>query len=305
MIQRARLSSSYWGASLKLDDAYGLCAAVTCEHSKSFYLSTALLPREQRRAIRAFYAFCRAADDIADAPLPGTGAASRLADWRTRSRLPGPAQDNPILSAWADTRDRYGVPQQYIEELIDGCEMDLHVRRYETFAALQDYCYRVASTVGLVSMQIIGTVSADPARRARAAASAIRLGIALQLTNIMRDVGEDLALGRIYLPQEDLRRFGYGESDLRHGVVDDRFRALMRFEIARAQAIYERDYHAIAWLRPEGRLAVGAAISLYRNILDCIAANDYDVFRRRAHLSLTAKLCRLPAIYRRVRALCA
>ena len=283
-----------------LDEAYAFCADVTREHSKSFYFSTRFLPSETRRAIRAFYAFCRATDDMVDKPGTTPVGVNSLAQWRLASRLPGHAQHNPILSAWADTRDRYGVPQQYIEELIDGCEMDLRVNRYETFDDLRRYCYRVASTVGLVSMHIIGSQETDPRQIEWARESAITLGVALQLTNILRDVGEDLSRGRIYLPQEDLRRFRYRESDLRAGVIDERFRALMRFEIARTHDLYERGWRGIAYLRREGRLAVGAAISLYRCILDRIVQNGYNVFSRRAHLGTSAKLARIPGIYLRV-----
>jgi phytoene synthase len=288
---------------IDLDAAYTLCADVTREYSKSFYFSTRFLPAEKRRAIRAFYAFCRATDDMVDLPKPGASIASSLAEWRTHARLPGVAQRHPILSAWADTRERYNVPQQYIEELIDGCEMDLRVNRYETFDDLWNYCYRVASTVGLVSMHIIGLVDDDPAAVARARHDATQLGVALQLTNILRDVGEDLSRGRIYLPQEDLRRFDYSESDLRAGIIDERFCALMRFQIERTQKIYETSWNGIGYLKQEGRLAVGAAIALYRQILDRIVQNGFDVFTRRAHLSLVGKLSRIPAIYLRVRKL--
>jgi phytoene synthase len=287
------------------EEAYSYCTQVTREHSKSFYFSTNFLPAEQRRAIRAFYAFCRTTDDIVDMPRRNapSNALTNLAEWRLAARRPAVQQRNSVLYAWADTRDRYGVPQQYVEELIDGCEMDLRISRYETFDELCQYCYRVASTVGLISMHIIGVVSDHPAMIARARRDAITLGIALQLTNILRDVGEDLLRGRIYLPQEDLRRFGYSEADLRAGRIDARFRALMQFQIERAHQLYENGWGGIACLKQDGRLAVGAAISLYRGILGRIVANDFDVFHRRAHLGTLAKLGRIPSIYLRVRAL--
>jgi phytoene synthase len=303
MIQRLELTSPGFEGMLNLDDAYTLCANVTREHSKSFYFSTSFLPAEIRRAIRAFYAFCRATDDMVDTPAQPSGAGMRLAEWRIQSRMPAAQQRNPILSAWADARDHYGVPQKYIEELIDGCEMDLRIHRYETFDALCEYCYRVASTVGLVSMHIIGTITQHPVDLERARHSAVKLGIALQLTNILRDVGEDLSRGRIYLPLEDMRRFHYTESDLRNGVMDARFRALMQFEIERTRTQYESDWEGIAYLHPDGRLAVGAAISLYQAILDRIIANDFNVFTRRAHLSTAAKLVRIPGVYLRVRSM--
>jgi phytoene synthase len=154
----------------------------------------------------------------------------------------------------------------------------------------------VASTVGLISMHIIGVNDDDAALFERSRQPAIDLGIALQLTNILRDVGEDLARGRVYLPQEDLRRFGYTEADLKAGVIDDRFRALMRFEIQRAREYYARSIPAIAALKPDGRVAVGAAAVLYRGILDKIIENGFDVFNKRAFLSFREKLRQLPWI---------
>ena len=288
------------------DVAYAHCARITRQCSKSFYLSTGFLPAQTRRAIRAFYAFCRLTDDIVDTPnrapgrAPGRAPMQDLTEWRHQSRLPARAQCHPVLYAWAATRDRYCVPQQLIEELIDGVAMDLTISRYETFDDLRLYCYRVASTVGLVSTHIVGLCEDDPHRVASAHAAATELGIALQLTNILRDVGEDLALGRIYLPQEDLRRFDYLEADLRAGIIDDRFKALMRFEIDRANDMYEQNLPGIACLKPEGRLAVGAAILLYRGILGRIADNGFDVFRRRAYLTTGEKLVRMPGIYRQI-----
>ena len=286
--------------------AYRYCADITRQFSKSFYFSTAFLPPQTRRAIRAFYAFCRLTDDLVDAPGRATGrvsgraTAQDIADWRHQARLPARAQRHPVLYAWADTRDRFEIPQQHVEELIDGCAMDLTIDRYQTFEDLRLYCYRVASTVGLISMHIIGLQddSAKSAENARTAA--IELGVALQLTNILRDVGEDLALGRVYLPQEDLQRFGYTEADLRSGVIDDRFRALMRFEIARANQLYEENLPGIVCLRPEGRLAVGAAILLYRGILNRIVDNGFDVFSRRAYLTTVEKLLMMPSIHRQI-----
>jgi phytoene synthase len=288
--------------------AFALCDEITRDHSKSFYFSTAFLPREKRRAIRALYAFCRTTDDTVDVLSQGAAEARpRLAEWRRASRMRSHEQTNPVLAAWTLVRERYGVPQRYVEELVDGCEMDLTINRYERWSDLERYCYCVASTVGLISMYIIGVNQDAPALFERSRQSAIELGIALQLTNILRDVGEDLARGRIYLPQEDLRRFGYTEADLKAGVIDDRFRALMRFEIQRARAYYARSIPAIAALKPDGRVAVGAAAILYRGILDKIVENDFDVFNKRAFLSSREKLRWMPRVLwtiRRLRPLC-
>jgi 15-cis-phytoene synthase len=277
---------------LPLSSAFELCDAITREHSKSFYFSSAFLPAEKRRAIRAFYAFCRTTDDMVDNGHVRSPQA--LEGWRIASRKGPESQTDPVLQAWTTIRHHYQVPQRYIEELIDGCQMDLSITRYPTWSALEHYCYCVASTVGLVSMHIIGLK--HPEKIEAACERAIKLGVALQLTNILRDVGEDLGRGRIYLPQEDLARFGYTEDDLRQRVIDSRFKALLRFEMDRADAYYDAGLPGIPQLRADGRLAVAAAAMLYRGILGKIHLNEYDVFTRRAYLSGGEKVTRLPGI---------
>jgi len=284
-------------SGVDLDSAFALCLDITRHHSKSFFFSTAFLPPAKRAAIRAFYAFCRTTDDMVDVLAQSDAEKyACLEAWRQDARLPTDEQHNPVMAAWTHTKQTYGVPQGYAEELIDGCEMDLTVKRYATWAELEHYCYCVASTVGLISMHIIGVSSDDESLFTLSQPPAIELGIALQLTNILRDVGEDLSRDRIYLPQEDMRRFGYTEDDLKRCVIDDRFRALMHFEIERAQTLYRRGLPSIANLKSDGRLAVGAAIMLYRAILDKIIDNDFDVFQKRAHLTLAEKLGRMPRI---------
>jgi phytoene synthase len=292
------------GGQVDLARAFQLCNEITRDHSKSFYFSTSFLPPGKRRAIRAFYAFCRTTDDMVDV-LSESECETRpnLDAWRRSSRLSAYEQDNPVLAAWTATRYRYCVPQVYVEELIDGCEMDLTVTRYRAFDDLAKYCYCVASTVGLISMHILGVNGDDPELFERSRTPAIDLGIALQLTNILRDVGEDLARGRIYLPQEDLQRFDYTEDDLHNRVIDERFRALMQFEIDRASELYARSLPAIANLSQDSRLALGAAALLYRGILDRIVENDFDVFHKRAHLTFSEKVQRMPGIYWTVRRL--
>lgn len=280
--------------------AYDACEKITQQHSKSFYLATRFLRPPERRAIRAFYAFCRTTDDIVDESDDPIRAAANLDEWRHAARRPSTHQTHPVLLAWADTRERRHLPLQYSEELIDGCEMDLRVSRYETFEQLRHYCYLVASTVGLISMHIIGSVDGKPFD-APTTQSAINLGVALQLTNILRDVGEDWARGRVYLPQEDLARFGYTEQDLSNGLNDARFQRLIQFQIDRTDALYAGNLAGLAQLKADGRMAVGSAILLYRGILGKIVNNGYDVFNRRAHLSPVEKLVRLPGIYRYVR----
>ncbi|HWQ13337.1 MAG TPA: squalene/phytoene synthase family protein [Roseiflexaceae bacterium] len=277
-----------------LPEAYAHCAAITRANSRSFYLSTRLLPPEKRRAVRALYAFCRTSDDIVDGHEPH--AARTLARWVTQVHAPCAPPDSPVLLAWNDTAARYQVPRALVNELLAGIAMDLTVNRYATFDELRLYCYRVASVVGLIAMQIIG-------HQAGAQPYAEQLGVALQLTNILRDIGEDARRGRVYLPLEDLARFGLSDADILVGRVDGRFRALMRFEIARAQRLYEEAWPGVALLSADGRLAIGAAAEIYRAILGRIAANGFDVFGRRAYVPLAEKLLILWRVWRRVRRL--
>lgn len=272
-----------------LVQAYAHCRAVTARHSRSFYLASGLLPAEKRQAARALYAFCRVSDDIVDGSLDRTEA--RLATWRRQALRPHPARTDLVALAWADTRARYRIPERYAEQLIDGVARDLVQTRYTTFADLTTYAYGVASTVGLMSMHIIGF--AGP----QAVPYAIKLGVALQVTNILRDVAEDWRAGRVYLPQEDLQAFGLTEADLAAGVVDDRWRAFMRFQIERNRQLYREAWPGIALLEPDGRFAIAAASQLYQAILTDIETHDYDVFKRRAHVTGWGKLRRLPGIW--------
>lgn len=280
-------------ASPLLARAYSYCDSITAAHSKTFHAATCLLPREKRNAIRALYAFCRVSDDIVDCP---DGNVERsLAAWRRRALSSRPRQDDWIALAWTDTRLRYRIPTRYAEQLIEGVERDLKQTRYRTFEELAAYAYGVASTVGLMSMHIIGYSGAE------AIPYAIKLGVALQLTNILRDVGEDWKARRIYLPQDELAAFGLGEGDIASGHVNERWRALMRFQIARNRRLYEEALPGVRMLNRDGRLAVAAAGELYRAILDDIEADDYDVFNRRAHVSTWGKLSKLPGIWAKYR----
>ncbi len=281
-------------APLTLRDAHRQCRAITQQHSKSFFFSTQFLPPDKRRAIQTLYAFCRTSDDSVD--LAEQKPAHALAEWVHLARAPLPPPDNAVLLAWHDTRQRYSLPTALADELLAGIAMDLTIHRYATFADLWLYCYRVASVVGLLSMGIVGAApGAEP--------YAIKLGVALQMTNILRDVGEDAQRGRVYLPEEDLHRFGLSAQDILHGVNDQRFVAMMQFEIERTWQLYHESWPGIALLPADSRLAVGTAASIYRGILDKIIANGYDVYNRRAHLTLNEKLLQLPAIWRAVQRL--
>jgi 15-cis-phytoene synthase len=241
------------------------------------------LGRERRRDITIFYAFCRLTDDIADSTeLAASEKARQLAVWREALR--GPVALEPALAP--EVRgliNRYAITPAMLEEIIDGVEMDLTISRYETFAALREYCYRVASAVGLVSIEIFGY--RNPACREYA----IELGLALQVTNILRDVAKDLASGRVYLPQEDMARFGYTEQDLAARTYDDRFVRLMRFEANRADEYFR---NAIALLpREDRRSMVGAEImaSIYHALLRQMEQDRFRIFDRQYGLSKPTK----------------
>jgi len=262
--------------------AYAVCEGIIRRYSRSFALASSLLPAEKRRAVRALYAFCRVTDDLVDRPQAEPRSA--LARWRALALSPQPPTDEPVLVAWADARRRYRIPRGYVEQFLDGVARDLDPRPYETFAELAAYCYGVASTVGLMSMTIIGYTNLV------AVPYAVRLGVALQLTNILRDVGEDWRAGRLYLPREELRAFGISEAQIAEGRVDARWRAFMHFQIARARHLYAAALPGLRWLSLEGRVAIRAAAELYQGILRIIERNGYDVFTRRAALSPMARL---------------
>ena len=281
------------------EEAYAYCAQLTRANSRTFALAARLLPRGKRRAVHALYAFCRATDDIIDhlsQPEDADDARRLLEDWKVRVGRPPNAFD-PIPLAWADTKARYRIPHGYEAQLIEGIARDVRQQRYATFADLADYCYGVASTVGLMVMHIVDFQSED------ALPYAVKLGIALQLTNILRDIAVDWQAGRLYLPLDELAAFGLSEADIARGVVDARWRAFMRYQITRTRALYAEAEPGIALLGAEGRFAIAAAASLYRAILGDIEAHEYDAFHRRAHVGTWGKVRRLPDVWWRTRGL--
>lgn len=264
------------------------CAEIARIHGRTFYFACRFLPPAQRRAIHAIYAYCRIADDIVDqAPISGNLAAARALDeWEAQIERPS----TPVPSAFAAVRLRYGVPAAAAHALIDGLRMDLSFRRYATWDDLSLYCYRVAGTVGEMAAPVLGC------RETAAIPRAIELGIAMQLTNILRDVAEDARLGRLYLPEADLAEFGCDPEAVLAGRPDGRFAELMAFEIARARAYYASSMHGLPALSPAGRLTALAGSDLYSHILTRIEAQQYDVFRTRASVSTVGKLRALPGI---------
>ena len=272
-------------AAPELRAAYATCREITSVASKTFYLASLFLNPERRRAVWAVYAVCRTADDIVDRTAP---PAERLAaidalERKLLDALSGAASE-PIFLAYADSAAKFDIPLDPALALLRGARMDVTVRRYATYEELCEYCYLVASTVGLLVSPILGCTSPD------ALGYGIILGRAMQLTNILRDVGEDALMGRIYLPSEDLQRFGYPEQAVFDGTVDEAFVEMMRFQIDRVRALYAEAEPGIALLAPESRYTVKLALSLYSRILRAIELNRYDVFTKRAYVPLPSKI---------------
>lgn len=261
-------------------------ATLVKQSRSSFYYAFLFLPRPKREAIYAVYALCRSVDDIADEPGEVTEKAGRLKAWREEiDRCYAGQPTQPITIQLRDCLNRYPIPKSYFEELLAGVEMDLTISRYATFADLYTYCYRVASVVGLICIEIFG-YSREPAAKEYA----VNLGLALQLTNILRDVKTDGRRGRIYLPQEDLQRFGYAEADLLGGRYTPAFFPLMRFEADRAREHFRR---AAGSLAPDDRKNMVAAQimgRIYRETLEAIARQNYRVFDGRIALSTPRKI---------------
>ncbi len=288
----SRESENSQNRSRNLEKAYQLSREMTKANSKTFFFASSLLPQEKRRAIRALYAFCRISDDLVDHHQydPRT----TLETWRAPQAQSDPGKNSLIALAWADARATYQIPWHYSEQLIEGVSQDLSKTRYQNFDELAHYAYGVASTVGLMSMHIIGF------NNQAAYTYAIRLGVALQLTNILRDVGEDFQAGRIYLPLDELAQFGLSEGGIAQGQVTPQWRDFMRFQIERNRRLYAEAKPGIAYLSKDGRFAITAAADLYAEILNEIENNDYNVFTKRAHTSAINKIKKLSAIWRQV-----
>jgi phytoene synthase len=265
-----------------VDESYQYCVKVARGRAKNFYYSFVLLSAQQRKAMCAIYAFMRYCDDLSDEP----GATRAAVDqWRTdlEAALEGRFTDHPVWPAFHHTVRRFGIPHEYFRQMIAGITSDLEPRTFETFDELYHYCYQVASVVGLTIVHIFGfdTRSALPL--------AEKCGVAFQLTNILRDIREDAERGRIYLPAEDLRRFGVSEEDLRAGRRTPEFLDLMRFEAERARRYYQESSVLLDLIHPRSRSSLWALISIYSRLLERIEATNYDVFSQRVRLSLFEK----------------
>ena len=271
-----------------LREDYARCASITRRSSSNFYYAFMLLPAERRQALYSVYAFCRFVDDIADDAAgdeAGGQPAALLARWREElERVFNGSPTHAISRALAYNVRRFAIPRRYFEEIIDGVEMDLGRTRYATFEELRLYCYRVASAVGLVCIEIFGY------RNPRTREYAENLGIAFQLTNIIRDLSEDAARGRIYLPLEDLARFAVSEDEILRGADTLELRHLLEHEVERARSFYAQAENALAAEDRAAMVCAEAMRSIYRALLERIASKGCGVVGRRHRISMPRKL---------------
>jgi 15-cis-phytoene synthase len=264
---------------MTIDAAYSEVERLTRKRARNFAYGIMLLPREKRRSIAAIYAFARRVDDIADGKLPDPEKRAQLA--LLAAALDADPADDAMLVALADARRRYPIPGDALRALVDGGLQDLDQRRYASFEQLYGYCQKVAGAVGIACVAVYGS---DDVERAE------RLGVALQLINIMRDVREDRELGRVYIPQDELASFGVTEDDIVHGRVTDSWRALMTFHAGRARAYLEDGLGLVPSLDGRSALCVTTFAGLYRATLDRIEAAGFDVFGGPPQLSAFTKL---------------
>jgi phytoene synthase len=269
-----------------LEESYALCDKVTAERARNFHFAFSVLPKERYKSICALYAFTRTADDLSDDESDSRKALENSRVWREAfdAALAGDASAHPIMPAVADTFKRYSIPPVYMYELITGTEMDARQNRYEKWEDTYLYCYRVASVIGLMTIHVFGFD--DP----RAIPLAEKMGIAFQMTNILRDVKEDAERGRIYLPLEDLRRHDIDEQTMLLGQDSPKMRKLVEFETNRALECYEDGQALIPLIYAESRDALGSLVAIYKRLLEEIKRRDYDVFSKRVSLSSAEKL---------------
>lgn len=280
-----KLTSDAPSASLAESHAY--CRTLAKRAAKNFYVSFLTLPTEHYRAMCALYAFMRICDDIGDDTTVSLSQRKiALQEWRdaVMVALEGGPATHLALPALYDAVERFQIPREYLFAAIDGVGMDLGNVEFATFEELSHYCYHVAGVVGLCCIHIWGF------HDDRAPAAAIECGLALQLTNIVRDIKEDAQMHRVYLPQEDLDRFDYSLADIQQQRRDERFRALMQFQVSRAREHYTAGRRLYDYLEPVGQPILDAMLRIYGGLLDEIEHRDYDIFTRRARVSTSRKL---------------
>ncbi|KAL6622676.1 hypothetical protein ACP70R_032555 [Stipagrostis hirtigluma subsp. patula] len=286
-----------WGL---LGDAYDRCGEVCAEYAKTFYLGTQLMTAERRKAVWAIYVWCRRTDELVDGPNASYITPAALDRWE--KRLEDLFEGRPYDmydAALSDTVSKFPVDIQPFKDMIEGMRLDLWKSRYKTFDELYLYCYYVAGTVGLMTVPVMGIAPDSKASTESVYNAALALGIANQLTNILRDVGEDARRGRIYLPMDELARAGLTEEDIIRGKVTDKWRRFMKGQIQRARLFFDEAEKGVAHLDSASRWPVLASLWLYRQILDAIEANDYNNFTKRAYVGKAKKLLSLPVAYAR------
>ncbi|CAD6269390.1 unnamed protein product [Miscanthus lutarioriparius] len=286
-----------WGL---LGDAYDRCGEVCAEYAKTFYLGTQLMTPERRKAVWAIYVWCRRTDELVDGPNASYITPTALDRWE--KRLEDLFEGRPYDmydAALSDTVSKFPVDIQPFKDMIEGMRLDLWKSRYRTFDELYLYCYYVAGTVGLMTVPVMGIAPDSKASTESVYNAALALGIANQLTNILRDVGEDARRGRIYLPLDELAQAGLTEEDIFRGKVTDKWRRFMKGQIQRARLFFDEAEKGVAHLDSASRWPVLASLWLYRQILDAIEANDYNNFTKRAYVGKAKKLLSLPVAYAR------
>ena len=290
---------------LTLEDAYSYCKNISRHHAKTFYLASLFLPKKQQNPIFAIYALLRTVDDVVDMAedklkdglITSDEISMMLESWKSRLKAcyAGNVDNDPIMMAWQDTLKSYAIPIDLPLDLMDGVAMDIEFKPFETFEELYVYCYKVAAVVGLMTSEIFGYSDKQ------ALEHAIELGIAMQLTNILRDIGEDVDRGRIYLPLEDLRRFNYSQEEFMQKRINNNFINLMKFQIERARSYYRSSEKGIPMLERQSRFGVCISSINYGNILSAIEKNNYDVFSKRAYRSFYQKISTIPYVWYRTR----
>ncbi|EXB87348.1 Phytoene synthase [Morus notabilis] len=283
-----------------LEEAYERCRNICAEYAKTFYLGTLLMTEERRRAIWAIYVWCRRTDELVDGPNAVYMSSEVLERWEERLQDIFNGRPYDMLdAALTDTVFKFPLDMKPFQDMIEGMRMDTRKCRYANFQELYLYCYNVAGTVGLMSVPIMGISPESLMSVKRVYDSALYLGIGNQLTNILRDVGEDAMRGRVYLPQDELAQFGLSDKDVFSRKVTNRWRDFMREQITRARFYFNLAEEGASQLDKASRWPVWSSLLLYREILDAIEENDYDNFSKRACVGRTKKLLMLPLAYTR------
>nr|XP_043624565.1 phytoene synthase 2, chloroplastic-like [Erigeron canadensis] len=283
-----------------LDDAYERCRVICAEYAKTFYLGTRLMTEDRQKAIWAVYVWCRRTDELVDGPNAIHMSSEVLDRWEERLHdLFNGRPFDMLDAALTHTVHKFPIDIKPFRDMIEGMRMDLKKSRYENFQELYQYCYYVAGTVGLISVPVMGIPPESSPHASTIYNSALSLGIGNQLTNILRDVGEDALRGRVYLPQDELSQFGLCDEDVYSRKVTDKWREFMKSQIKRARFYFDQAEEGASRVHKDSRWPVWSSLLLYRTILDAIEENDYDNLTKRAYVGRTKKLLMLPLSYTR------